>query len=332
MDEVVAQIFMGPARQALKAFPVEADAVELVMQSENVTFRVTEAGTGADYVLRLHRPGYHTLSELNAERAWTQALGEAGIAVQAPVRTRDGDFFHGVDIPASGEHRYAGMTDWVEGTSLSDALAGGKSLEEQRICFLRIGALAATIHNQSEGWTPPRGFERHSFNADGFMGEAPFWGRFWEHGSLTKAEADLLYRTRGKIHEFLQGLEQTNANYGMIHADLHADNILVHNSTVVPIDFDDAGFGWHIYELAVALFNEQAKPGFDDIQSALVEGYRHHRALSKKDLDLLPLFLLIRGLAIIGWLHHRPEHENPELLGGLISSVCAGCEELGPTL
>ena len=41
-----------------------------------------------------------------------------------------------------------------------------------------------------------------------------------------------------------------------IHADLHAGNILVRDGGVTVIDVDDAGFGWHVYELAVALLME----------------------------------------------------------------------------
>jgi Ser/Thr protein kinase RdoA (MazF antagonist) len=328
MGKALESIFMGPARAALEVFPVEPADIELVMQSENVTFRVTEAGTGADYVLRLHRPGYHTLAELNAERAWTHALGEAGIAVQGPVRTTGGDFFQAVEIPEKNEFRYAGMTEWVEGTPLSDRLSEGVSEEEQKDCFRQIGALAATIHNKSEVWSPPAEFERHTFDAEGLMGETPFWGRFWEHSALNKQEADLLNRSRSKIYSILDSLEKSSSIYSMIHADLHANNVLVHDGIVVPIDFDDAGFGWHIYELAVVLFNEQGKPGFDSVASALVEGYREVRELDDSMLELLPLFVLVRGLALIGWLHHRPEHDSAEFLEYIKSMVCAECEKL----
>lgn len=167
--------YMGPALEALKAFGVTPDKVELAWHSENVTFHVTEAGTARDHVLRLHRPGYHTLGELNSERTWTGALASAGITVQAPRVTLEGNHFHAVDIPGS-EQRYAGMTEWVEGTLLSDHLRNGAAPEDQRDAFRQIGTLAAAIHNQSEGWIPPAGFERHALDCDGLMGEAPFGG------------------------------------------------------------------------------------------------------------------------------------------------------------
>ncbi|HLY78646.1 MAG TPA: hypothetical protein VKQ70_04690, partial [Caulobacteraceae bacterium] len=80
MDKAEARrVFTPAASQALKAFPIEPTGLELVALSENVTFRVTDRRDGAAYVLRLHRPGYHTLGELNSERIWTRALADAGI-------------------------------------------------------------------------------------------------------------------------------------------------------------------------------------------------------------------------------------------------------------
>ena len=57
--------------------------------AENVTFKVTDRA-GSAYVLRLHRPGYHTLDELVSERAWIRGLAEAGIDVPTGLPARDG--------------------------------------------------------------------------------------------------------------------------------------------------------------------------------------------------------------------------------------------------
>ena len=62
--------------------------LDLVSVSENATFRVTDRRDGVAYVLRLHRPWYHTHDELIAERIWIRALGAAGIAVPTPLPRR----------------------------------------------------------------------------------------------------------------------------------------------------------------------------------------------------------------------------------------------------
>ena len=66
------------ARQALAHWNIRPTAIELVSTSENTVFKVlTEPGKA--YVLRIHRPGYHTLQELESEQLWTAALNNAGV-------------------------------------------------------------------------------------------------------------------------------------------------------------------------------------------------------------------------------------------------------------
>jgi len=121
-EGVAADPFRPAALAALAAFPIEPDALELVSLSENITYRVVDRRDGVAYALRLHRPWYHTLDELISERAWVRALADAGIAVQAPLRTNDGQEYASVTIPSTGERRFAGLARWATGRVLAQVL------------------------------------------------------------------------------------------------------------------------------------------------------------------------------------------------------------------
>ncbi|MGI9202650.1 MAG: phosphotransferase enzyme family protein, partial [Woeseiaceae bacterium] len=289
------------ALEALKHFPVAVENVKFVKHSENITFRVSVCNHESDYVLRLHRPGYNSLKELDSERIWLHALKEAGIPVPVSLLNREGDHFQLVDIPATGEQRYAGMTTWIQGTPLDEYLGTNPDPEMRKRIFRRIGELAAALHNQSSGWNEPAGFERSRLDVEGLLGDAPYWGRFWEHPDLTAAEKALLQRARERARRALVAYGSRPENFGLIHADLHAENIVYDGEELALIDFDDAAFGWHLYEIATALITDRLAPDFAVLRSALLEGYCEHRPLSKQDVDLLPVFMLIRGMAIIGW-------------------------------
>jgi Ser/Thr protein kinase RdoA (MazF antagonist) len=200
------------------------------------------------------------------------------------------------------------MTTWHEGMPLSDYLQNHTDEAERHRIFHRFGEIAAAFHNQSTGWTEPPGFVRRRLGADELLGEAPFWGRFWEHPALTAAEQEWLVRTRDRLRTKLAAYGEKPANFSLVHADFTPDNIIYDGNDLAIIDFDDAAYGWHVYDLASVLIECRDARDVEALQAALLDGYRERRPLAKPDLDLLPTFLLIRGMAIIGWYLQRPEY------------------------
>lgn len=312
MDSALESLYTQAALKALESFPVEPEDVELVAYSENVTFRVSARSSETDYVLRLHRPGYNSIGELNSERIWAAALKDAGLLIQDSLMTNQGQYFVLVDVPGTAEQRYAGMTSWLEGTLLSDCLDSKPDGADRERVFHRIGEIEATIHNQSAAWNEPPGFERRRLDLEGLLGERPHWGRFWEHTDLTSAEQALLMRKRNDARSALKAYGETPDNFSLIHADLDPANIIQHGDDMALIDFDDSAYGWHMYDLASVLLECRSAPDFEALSAALLDGYRRLRSLEKRDIEMLPVFLLIRGMATIGWYHQRPEYAGSE--------------------
>ena len=304
MDEGrLKSVYTPVAHRVLEEWRLAPAGVEFVHVMENVTFRAERGGE--KYVLRFHRPGYNTRDEMVSERLWLRALAASGLNVPEGIPTPDGEEFVAMDV--DGEKRLVGVARWVEGTPLDRVLAETGDVGRIEGYFEAIGRLAAGVHNASAAWLPPRSFTRRAWDADGLVGESPLWGRFWEAPDFSADECGMLARARAWIRERLLEYGTDHSAYGMIHADLHPGNVLVDGEQTRLIDFDDAGFGWHVHELAVALFNNQASPHFDAMREALIRGYRSRRELAEEDLALLPLFLLMRNLMVIGWMEQRPE-------------------------
>ncbi len=295
------------AQRALRSFPVDPGPISFVHMSENITYRVAAGEGQPGYVLRLHRPGYHGIDALRSERVWLRALKAAGCPVPDPISTRTGEEFSCVDIAELGESRWAGLSRWVEGDLLADVIKRSPA-DVRASCFRQLGGLIASFHNQAAGWTVPADFQRHAFDEIGLMGERPFWGPFWDHPILSSEEKRLLLRTRDAIRSALERYGKSPRTFSVIHADLHPRNVvLTQKGEFCAIDFDDASFGWHQYDLAVALLSYDQEPGFATVRDALIEGYRAVRAISDADLALIPMFTLARRLAQIGWALGRPE-------------------------
>jgi Ser/Thr protein kinase RdoA (MazF antagonist) len=94
------------------------------------------------------------------------------------------------------------------------------------------------------------------------------------------------------------------------------------------IDFDDAGFGWHLFELATSLYFIIGDSLYPTARDALIRGYRSERPLPDRALESLPLFLAARGTTYLGWVHTRQGSGTArELTPSLIERACAVAEE-----
>lgn len=51
----------------------------------------------------------------------------------------------------------------------------------------------------------------------------------------------------------MEALGTTADRYGVLHADLTPENVLVQDGRLLVIDFDDFGAGWYLFDLTAAL-------------------------------------------------------------------------------
>ncbi len=286
------------ADTALQAWSVAAARLERVSAGKNIVFRV-DAKDGRRYALRLHRPGYNSLPALRGEQMWVRALVAAGIDAPVALSTRSGPATPKVEV--AGEQCHASLERWVDGTAL-----GATDGEDLGAGFAKLGAVMANIHSHAAAWRLPRGFVRHAIDADGLMGERPLLGRFWMSPYLAADQRRLCDALRRRLHGLLAELPKRASDYSLIHADLHPGNVVATGERMHVIDFHDAGFGWHCYDFAVALSTYQSHHDFARLRDALFAGYRRCRGLPPDAATLLPMFQLVRNLALIGWLAAHP--------------------------
>ena len=312
--------------RALRAWPFDIVGVDLLSVSENLVFRV-ERAMGGPVVARLHRSGYNSLIELESEHAWVDSLNKGGVLATArPIEASDGRSHVAVDV-SDGDRRFVGVVDWVAGQTMSQTLDAEVSSGQAADWYRRTGALLGELHNQSGEWERPSWFQRRAWNVDGMVGPDPLWGRFWEAPGAEADQREVLVGTRDALHETLSAFGTGADRYGLIHADLYAENLFVDGDDLVMIDFDDAGFGWHLHDLAVSIYDQSCLAWFPEVKDAVVAGYRECRALPADHEALLSTFLLLRSLSLLGWLVDRPELDpTGERAASDLVSVVARCE------
>ncbi|MFK0164424.1 homoserine kinase [Rhizobium sp. NPDC090279] len=296
-------------REALDHWSARAHEPVLMKYRENAVFRITlEDGQFA--ALRLHRPGYHDETSLRSELHFMAALKLGGLDVPSPVPTMNRQSL--VRLPANRHFpdQHADVVSWIDGVPLGQSGTPlSQSIEMQEAIFFRIGQNMAAMHALADAWEPPERFRRPAWDADGLVGEKPLWGRFWDCRGLSSESTIALSALRHELRRALANVDRQNLDYGLIHADLVRENIFLTGTegNVAFIDFDDAGHGFRLFDLATTLLKNRSEPAYPAIEKALVSGYRSRRTLSDAALASLPLFMVLRNLTYIGWLAERPE-------------------------
>lgn len=277
--------------------------IRLIRDRENAVYEMV-LPNGARAALRLHRAGYQGAAAIKSELWWCRALFEAGLPVPAPL-----DPISGTQLAHLSTGRLASAIAWVAGDPLGEAgvpLPGTAAQQAAR--HFALGRLIAQVHTATDALTLPADFTRPHWDIPGLVGDAPFWGRFWEHPSLTIAEADHLQKARTFLQARLVACQAQGGDFGPIHADVLRENVLIDGDAMSLIDFDDSGHGFRLHDLGTVLSQNLYEPALPQIARALIAGYSTLRPAAP---ELVAVFTMARTLASVGWTIPRLTPDDP---------------------
>ena len=281
-----------PVARALSLWGMQDARWHLAARRENAVWRVSHGNR--DHALRFHRAGYRTMPQLQSELDWTAALARGGLSVPTPSPLPNGELVGAVDGQA------VSLLSWMPGRPVGAQSQLQDIADPVGFCQ-QLGAMMARMHDLTDAWPQPPDFTRPDWRRDGLLGEAPLWGRFWDHPHLTAEQRTLLLDCRARADAELRAIE-ANLDQGLIHADLLTENIMIHGDTLTFIDFDDGAYGFRDFELATFLMKFLDHPEYTAMRAALCAGYAARRTVAPAHLDL---FLLLRALTYPGWIITR---------------------------
>jgi len=303
----------------LTSFGIDRARMRLLRHEANTTFRVE--AEGGPFVLRISRPDVHTAQTIESEMAWLSALRrETGLGVPEPVRSGDGPFVvvaedAGVPVPLA-----CVLMRWLDGRFSDRRLTPAQ--------LRRVAILEARLHDHAERWVPPPGFLRPRVDTVSDAGKVASIagpaavGRAGDHPTKGDAErclrlvealisadaAVLIASALELVWATTRTLAQAPGSFGLIHGDLHCENFLFHAGAVRAIDFDDCGWGFHLYDLAVTLWELEERPDYDDLRDALLEAYAANRALPDGHLNHLQALFVLRRTQMLMWALESRRH------------------------
>lgn len=261
----------------LAAWGLEGADVQRHAQRENLIYRVTHEGKA--YALRRHRPGLRMRAQIEAELTWMDQLAARGLTVPRPKPP----------LVVEGEGMLWSLITWLPGEPLGHR-QNPLTLPDPVQTFEALGQLIRALHQQPIS----EGLDRPVWTSEGLLGEAPLWGRFWEHPDLDTEEQALVLKFREQAQAQLAEL---NLPVQLIHADLLQENVLVASRQVFAIDFDDSAYSYPLFDLTAPLVQRLPDPRFGELRNALLQGYG-----GEVDREALALLFAIRCLTYMGWI------------------------------
>lgn len=293
------------AQRGLDAFGFHEVCPRLIIESGNILYRVktmnpmpTSGNLYVDncFLLRLHWPGYQSEGAIESELEWLSALCNAGLPVPQPVPTIEGELSVEISIPGVPESRRCSLLRWVKGRRVMKHV--------RRWHMTAIGNLMARFHNHASSWKPPPHFVRRHYDHNGLWGDDTgtsytadeVWPRIRRR--YFEAFREVTLRVERVMEDWGKELDV----YGLIHADLGTNaNVLFYSGEARAIDFDDGGFGYWMYDLAVALCDWEGMNEWSTYRDALLEGYLEMRSIPEEQLKQLQLFQAAYRAVEIFW-------------------------------
>lgn len=267
---------------------------ELIACRENHIYKVF-GKDGTPYALRVHRLNYCSLDELNSELQWMALLAKNRISVPAPLLSTEQRLIEVI------EGWNVDVLSWLDGVPLgknSEPLV----LNSRAEVFRMLGKAMAQLHSVSDDWDLPEKFTRRHWDTKGLLGSAPIWNRFWENPRLSNQDAKMITQARSLVIKKMQDEIEGQLDFGLIHADMVRENILIAQGQIQIIDFDDSGFGYRLFDVVTALIKNQQEVDYVELKNAFFNGYRAIRPLDVKHLEL---FMLLRSWTYLGWVISR---------------------------
>ena len=287
------------ARAALPAYGRATDSpLRLLSLSENATYLVDDDDP---IVLRVHRPGYHSLQAIHSELAWMQALRtETSVTTPELIPARDGTDV--VVAESDGATLHVDAVTFVPGCTAEE--------DPDAVGFDELGRITAVMHDHARRWSVPTGFTRFRWDLETILGPEARWGNWRLAPGLTASDRSWIQRAADDITAKLTEFGCGPDRFGLVHADLRLANLMIDPADVAAgitvIDFDDCGWSWYLADLGAAVSFIEDTPAGERIIADWLAGYVEVGSIPADHLPLIPSFVMMRRIMLTAWIasHH----------------------------
>lgn len=308
------------AETALHHYGLGGARLTFLRYFANVTYRIDLPGQihpvdyGSPYLpnrylLRVLLSGDREFAE--GEMVWLAALsGEAGLPVPMPVPTLNCELMVRVTTPGLPAGRIVSLMRWVDGRRQTADLGVHQ--------YEAWGRMVGQLHAFAATWQPPAGFQRYIWDWQGLLGGRGFREPVDELvESMPEVLQEPFRAASAEVRVTMDALGKGRDAFGMVHGDMYQENILFKGDRVIPIDFEDCGFGYWLTDIAIALEKNPWTETWFRSRDAFLSGYNRVHPLPDSQMKALDTFLAADYATSVLWATafmrddpaRRSEHE-----------------------
>ncbi|MGD1921964.1 MAG: phosphotransferase enzyme family protein [Pleurocapsa sp.] len=266
-------------------YKLNLESWELLQETDDLVYKIID-NCQQHYTVKIHR---EKLSRTNDKLLdlcnWLYFLsGTVTFNFPLPLRNVNDSFQSQIEDESGIIYDFV-VYRWVNGEPIS------KHMNQQN--NQKIGALMAQLHNASS---------QYDRNATALARYDERWLRDCSSIILngaktvgyTKQQLNKVKHGLAEIEKYLIGIGYETINFGIIHSDLHFNNILIDSAgNLAIIDFDEAGFGHYWLDIAVTFDEFYDYDKADTMIEQFIDGYKTVRNI-KFDSKTIVMF---RGLS-----------------------------------
>lgn len=261
----------------------------LLRRGFNDCFAIS-APNAARYVFRVSGRRRRGDADVDTETRFLAYLDSVGVPVATAVPTRDGSLF--CELPLAEGSRPAVLFRYIEGRPpKTDAPEDARA---QGITLARIHTAAETFPNLEAG--------RYRLDLNHLLHRQV--AAVTELKDVTEETRHYLFELASRLDASVRAL--SGLSWTRCHGDCHGGNSRIVGDGPGAgqarfFDFDDGGFGYLAYDLAVNLWAHVSfgRRGHA-MWLAFIDGYRSVRPIAPQDFDAVALFVPIRHIWLMG--------------------------------